>query len=332
MGGKEVTITHTRSDRGGVRTEILNTTPALPHRRVPLWRVKEGLTAWMYISPAIILFLVFGAYPLVYGFLLSFAQWNGLSPNWTWVGLDNYRDLLGGRPFVVEQLVNATWVTLMLVVAVPLLTVAISFPIAIMLNGIRRFRGFLRTIYFLPYVTAGVAVIYAWRYIFDVDGALNSLLRAIGLGLLTVDDGLLGTSSTAIVGVIVMLVWSAVPLGILLYLTGLQTLDGSVLEAAAVDGAGPWRTFWSIVSPMLAPTTALLVVLTLRDALQNFVTPLLMTNGGPFGSTTPLSWVAYNFAFGSSPNLGYASALGWILFIVGIFLALINLRVGKKRD
>lgn len=327
-------MTQTRSERirGGVRGSSAGTTPVVSRRKTPSWRVKEGIIGWAYIAPAIILFLVFGGYPLIYGFLLSFAQWNGLSPNWTWVGFQNYVDLLGGRPFVADQIVNATGITVVMLIAVPLFTVAISFPIAIMLNSIQRFRAFLRTLYFLPYVTAGVAVIYAWRYIFDVDGALNTVLRAVGLGFLAIDDGMLGTTSTSLIGVIAMMVWSAVPLGILLYLTGLQTLDQALLEAAAVDGAGPFRTFWSIISPMLAPTTALLVVLTLRDALQNFVTPLLMTNGGPFGSTTPLSLVAYNFAFGPTPNLGYASALGWILFAVGIVLALVNLRVGRKRD
>ena len=327
-----MTAPHSQHDRGGVRGRFTDATPVAARRRIPAWRVREGLVGWAYVAPAVLLFLTFGAYPLIYGLLLSFAQWNGLSPNWTWVGLENYHDLLGGRPLVANQLGNAAGVTAIILVGVPLATVTISFPLAIMLNGIRRFRAFLRTVYFLPYVTAGVAVIYAWRYIFDVDGALNLALRALGLGALAAEEGMLGSSSTALVGVITMMVWSLVPIGTLLYLTGLQTLDQAVIEAAAVDGAGPVRTFWSIISPMLAPTTALLVVLTLRDALQNFVTPLLMTNGGPFWSTTPLSLAAYNFAFGPRPNLGYASALGWILFVIGIVLALVNLRLGRKRD
>lgn len=301
-------------------------------RRRSLWRRREHVTGWLYVAPAIAVFLVFGAYPLGYGLALSFAQWNGLSPDWTWVGFDNYTDILGGRPIVAKQVWDATWVTIVMIVSIPLLTIAVSFPLAVMLNGIKRLRGFLRTLYFLPYVTAGVAVLYAWRYVFDVDGVLNSVLRGIGLGALAADQGLLGSPDTALIGVIVVIVWTLVPLGILLYFTGLQTIDESLIEAALVDGAGRWRIFRSILAPLLAPTTALIAVLGVQNALQNFFAPLILTNGGPFGATTSLSMKAYQLAFAGFPNLGYASALGWILFLAGVTLAIVNLRLGRKRD
>jgi len=316
---------------GGARG-LLPTGPSASRRRMPRWRKTEALTGWLFVSLPIVLFVVFGAYTIGYGFALSFASWNGLSPNWTWLGLGNYQAIFGGRGYVAKQLSDAFWVTLILTISVPVLTVAISFPIALMLNSVRRVKSLLRTIYFLPYVTAGIAVVYAWRYVFDVDGALNTVLRAVGLGILAPKDGLLGSSATALIGVIVLMVWAGVPLGILLYLTGLQTLDQSLFEAAAVDGAGRFQTSWHIVWPMLRPTTALLIILNLKNAMQDFVTPMLMTNGGPFRSTTPLGLVAYNFAFGALKNLGYASALGWLLFAAGLILALINLRAGRRRD
>lgn len=281
--------------------------------------------------PAVALFAVFGAYTVGYGFLLSFARWNGISPNWTWVGLRNFTDLFSSDPSVTPTIRAGIRVTITVMVALPVSVLVISFPLAALLNSITRLRTFLRTLFFLPYVTAGVAVYYAWRFMYDPQGIVNAVLKAVGLGSLSQADGYLGNPDTALVACVVVLVWANVPLGILLYLAGLQTVPDSVLEAAKIDGASTVRTMWSVVLPLLNPITALIVVIELREALQNFQLFLLLTNGGPVDRTNTLGLQTYQYAFGAHPDLGLASALGWSLTAVAIVLAAVNFVVLRRR-
>jgi len=299
----------------------------------PRRRGYESLSGYLFVAPAVVLFLVMGLYTVGYGFLLSFATWNGFSPSWTWVGLQNYKDLLWANPMYAPQVQKAAIHTFYVMVAVPLLTVLVSFPLAILLNSAKRFQGVLRSIYFVPYVTSGIAVFFAWTYILQPDGAVNSLLSTLGLGSLSQPQGWLGNPHTALPTMIVVTVWGAVPVSMLLYLTGLQTVDRNLLEAAQLDGAGWWRTNASVVWPLLRPITAIVVLLNLRDSLQGFQTFLVMTNGGPGDHTNVLGLEAYTLAFlkDLAPTLGLASALGWLLFAAALVIALINLRMLRSR-
>jgi len=231
-------------------------------------------------------------------------------------------------PIVRQAGLNTLWVML----AVPVLTVAVSYPLAFLLNSITRFKAILRSVFFLPYVTAGIAVYFAWQYILQPNGAINFLLKSLGLGSLAQPQGFLGNPATALPTLIVVTVWSAVPVAMLLYLTGLQSIDPSLLEAAQIDGAGWWRLNFSIVWPLLKPITAVIVLLGLRDSLQGFQTFLIMTNGGPGNHTNVLGLEAYRLAFLSylAPTLGLSSALGWLLFLAALLLALVNQRVMRS--
>jgi ABC-type sugar transport system permease subunit len=279
-----------------------------------------------------VLFAVMGVYTLGYGFSLSFATWNGFTPNWTWVGLHNYADLLWSNPVYAPAVHSAALNTLWVMVAVPVLTVLVSFPLALLLNSVRRLATVLRSVYFLPYVTAGIAVYFAWQYILQPDGAVNLLLRTVGLGSLRQPQGFLGNPSTALATLIVITVWSAVPVAMLLYLAGLQSVDRTLIEAAQIDGAGWGRITRSMLWPLLRPITAVIVLLNLRDSLQAFQTFLIMTNGGPGDHTNVLGLEAYKLAFLSrlGPTLGLASALGWLLFLAALVLAVVNQRVLRK--
>jgi ABC-type sugar transport system permease subunit len=315
-----------------VATTITRPAPAVArtHRR------RRGGTesAWglAFVAPAIVLFAVMGVYTIAYGFSLSFASWNGFTPQWTWVGLRNYTDLLWGSetyaPVVHKAALNTLWV----MIAVPLLTVLVSFPLALLLNSVRRLKAVLRSIYFLPYVTAGIAVSFAWQYILEPDGAINTLLRALGLGSLSQPQGFLGNPATALPTLIVVTVWSAVPVSMLLYLAGLQSIDRTLIEAAQIDGAGRWRLMRSVLWPLLRPITAVVVLLNLRDSLQGFQTFLIMTNGGPGDHTNVLGLEAYRLAFLSrlGATLGLSSALGWLLFVAAVILAVVNLRALRR--
>ncbi|MDX6311540.1 MAG: multiple sugar transport system permease protein [Streptomyces sp.] len=309
-------------------------TGALGRRtRTPRRRGYEAVSGYLFVAPAVVLFAVMGLYTVGYGFALSFARWNGFAPHWDWVGLQNYKDLLWANPAYAPRVRHAATQTFYVMVAVPLLTVLVSFPLAVLLNSARRMQTLLRSVYFVPYVTSGIAVFFAWQYILQPDGAVNTLLSSVGLGSLSQPQGWLGNPNTALPTMIVVSVWGAVPVAMLMYLTGLQTIDRSVLEAVQLDGAGWWRTNASVVWPLVRPITAIVVLLNLRDSLQGFQTFLVMTNGGPGDHTNVLGLEAYRLAFlkNLAPTLGLASALGWLLFAAALVLALINLRVLRSR-
>lgn len=282
---------------------------------------REAITGYLFIAPALALFALLGVYTIAYGLQLSFVEWNGFSPTRTFVGLDNFKDLLWADEALSRSVHAAVGRTLVVMVASVVPTVLISLPLAIALNSVGRIRGFLQTLYFLPYVTTGIAVFFAWRFILLPDGGLNAILETIGLGSLAQSEGWLGNPDTALWATTAVLVWSTVPLGVLLYLSGLQSIDDGLLEAARLDGASAWRIATSILWPLLRPITALLVALVLRAVLQEFQVFLLMTNGGPLDKTTTVSLLTYRLAFSDNPAYGYAAALGWLLFLFSILLA-----------
>ncbi len=300
-------------------------------RRTKVRRPRRKLVGLLFVAPAVALFAVYGIYTIGFSFLLSFARWNGFSPDWTWTGLSNFIDLFGGNPLVSPKITQAAENTLFVMIVLPIVVVVLGLTLALLLNSISRLRGILRTVYFLPYVTSGIAVFYAWRFIYQPEGAANAILSALGLGSLAEPDGFLGNADTALPAVSAVMIWGNVPIAMLLFLTGLQTIDQSVIEAARVDGAGGIRTVWSVILPLLNPITALVVVIELREALQNFQLFLLMTNGGPVNSTNTLGLQTYSFGFSATRDLGYASALGWSLALLAIILAVVNLRIFRSR-
>lgn len=307
--------------------------PLLPRSAAGRRRLREALTGYAFLLPAVALFAVMGVYTIGYGLLLSLARWNGFTPHWTWVGIANYLDILYRDPTIAPIVQSAALRTLVVMIAVPALAVAVGFPLAVLLNRVTRLSAAFRTVYFLPYVTAGIAVYYAWTYVLQPDGSLNYLLKHLGLGSLSQPQGFLGNPATALPTLIVVMSWSAIPVAMLLYLTGLQAVDSSVLDAAAIDGAGGLRTMTAVIWPLLRPITAAVVMLNMRDALQGFQIFLVMTNGGPGGHTTVLGLESYNLAFVNAlkPTLGLSSALGWLLFVAALLLSALNVRVLRSR-
>jgi multiple sugar transport system permease protein/raffinose/stachyose/melibiose transport system permease protein len=296
-------------------------------------RIREALTGYAFVLPAVALFALMGVYTVGYGFALSFARWNGFSPHWTWVGIGNYLDLLYRDPTIAPVVQDAALRTVIVMVALPLLTVAIAFPLAIVLNRLTFLRSAFRTVFFLPYVTAGIAVYYAWMYMLEPNGSLNFILKHLGLGTLAQPQGFLGNPSTALPTLIVVVVWGQIPVAMVLYLTGMQAIDPSLMESARIDGAGPFRIASAVIWPLLRPTTAAVVILAMREGLQGFQTFLIMTNGGPGGHTNVLGLETYTLGFNSllSPKLGLASALGWMLFVAALVLSVVNFRALRSR-
>ncbi len=297
---------------------------------------------FLFVSPAVLIFLIFGLYTVVYSFVLSFFRWNGLSkfslfppvcqaPGCAFWGLRNFQDFLYRDPGVSKLFWLAIKNNAIIAIVVPAGTVLLGLLIAIALNRAGRTTPIFRTLMMLPMVTSGIAVYFAWSSIYLSNGPLNAILRAVGLGFLAAERGWLGGAQTALPALMAVMVWSSVPFAVILYLAGLQTIDQELYEAAIMDGANEWQMLWRITWPLLRPVTVIILILAINSALQGFDMPLLMTKGGPANHTQVVGLRIFSFGFGNDLQLGIASAMGWGLFLIVFIFSLLNLRLFRSK-
>jgi multiple sugar transport system permease protein len=237
------------------------------------------------------------------------------------VGLRNYTQLLA-TPLFWQALGNTLY---FVVVGVPL-SIVVSFGAALLLHSrLVRFRAFFRTVLFAPVVTTVVAVAVIWRYLFDTrSGWLNYALG--GIGLPSVDW--LGDPRWAMPAIIVFAVWKSFGANMIILLAGLQSIPDELYEAARIDGASAWRQFRDVTLPMLAPIVVMVSILTIAGYFQLFAEPYVMTQGGPLQSTVSVLYFMYEEGF-KWWNLGSASAVAFVLFMLIFALTVLQLRLAR---
>jgi multiple sugar transport system permease protein len=306
--------------------------------------------AMLFLAPNFLGFLTFTLIPVLFSLGAAFTDWNLTRPGHTqWIGLDNFRQLLADPHFWL-YLVNTGY----LMLGIPV-SIACSLGLALLLN--RRMRGLVayRTMLYLPSITSGVALMILWKALYNPDfGPINILLdkmlHVVGLSghvalprWLGSMSNLLGLqpehlhSSWQFFGlgardaIIIMGIWTVAGGNtMLLYIAALANVPPDLYEAASLDGAGRWQSFRTVTWPQLAPTTFFVVVMSLIGGLQGgFEQARIMTNGGPAGTTTTLSYYIYTKAF-EEFQVGYASAVSWILFAMIFAFTLFYWRVGSK--
>jgi multiple sugar transport system permease protein len=308
----EVPALERRSSKGTGRRRQLKT----PSAR------REQRAAFLFASPWLIGVVIFLIGPIIASLLLSFTNWNLVSPA-RWVGLDNYREMLGNRNF--RQSVNVT--LLYAVMAIPLYQVA-GVAVAVLLN--LRIRGMylFRTILFLPAVFSGVAVAVLWAQLLSPDfGIVNQVLRAIGI---SDPPRWLQDPSWAVPAVVLMGVWG-VGSGAIIYLAGLQNIPPALYQAAKIDGARTWQTFRHITLPLLTPTLLFTLLIGVIGALQVFDVAFILggSRGGARGSLLFYVLYLWNEGFRNG-RFGYASALAWVLVIAAAVLIVLILRTSSR--
>lgn len=272
---------------------------------------NDRLVALLLLLPAGLVFLVFTGIPFLWAAWLSLTEWNGFAAEQRFIGLGNYVELFGDPIFW-----NSVWVTVAYTVGVTVLSIVLGLAVSLALNQRIAGRTIYRVIYFTPVITATVAAAVVWSLLFDpVHGMVNVQLRGIGVE----GPRWLSDPDWALAAVVLVGVWKRLGFTMVIYLSGLQTVPGVLLEAASLDGAGPWQRFRRIVWPLLTPTTVLLVVMSVIESFQVFDLVYIMTQGGPLGSTDVLPMLDYRQAF-QLFHLGYAAAIGWVIFMV-VFVA-----------
>jgi multiple sugar transport system permease protein len=237
------------------------------------------------------------------------------------VGLDNFKTILTD-PAVLASFLH---VGIFLIINVPL-TVAFSLGLAVALNRAIRFRTFFRAAYYVPYVTASVAVVAVWLFLFRSDGLVNQVL-----GPLAPNPSWLVSSTWAMPIIALFVTWKQLGFFILLYLAALQNVPKELYESASVDGAGAWRSFRSVTVPGVRPATALVLLLAIITGANLFTEPYLLTGGGgPDGASTTPVLLMYQLGIQQGkPDI--ASAIGVVLVIVVLIIALVSRRITERQ-
>jgi len=296
--------------------------PTPRRRRLSGARVRRLSAPYVFVLPFVAIFLAFSVYPLIYTFRLSFTNWRG-SGAAEWVGLGNYSYLLTSPQFW-SSIGNST-VLWLLIVPIQLV---IGVVIAVLLNSATlKFRGMYRIAYIVPFVTPLVAIAQIWIVLFDQGyGAVNAVLGLFGIP----EVGWLTTTMWAKPTLALLFLWKTTGFIVIILLSGLQSIDGSIYEAAAIDGASRPRQLWSITVPLLRRTIMFCVVLQTLAVFQMFAEPYVMTQGGPYNSTTTAGYYLYNHI--TRADLGTGAANSFLLVILVLALSLGFVRLLRAKD
>ena len=283
---------------------------------------RKSINPVFYVMtvPMAILFFIFHTIPFLQGIFYSFTDWKGYG-NWNFVGLRNYLHI-----FVDPNVSKAYLFTVKYAVVATILVNVLSLLLACGLNSKIRFKNTLKAIYFLPYMLGTLIVGYVFNYIFA------NLVPAIGqaLGIEALSVNILGTNN-AWLGVLFVSVWKSLAFNTLIYLSGLQTVDRDIYEAADLDGAKGLTRFFRITFPLIAPFFTINMVLCAKNFLMAFDEFMAMTDGGPGTLTTTISLLIYKRGF-EGAQFAYQSANAVLLFIVVVAISVFQLRVLEKRE
>jgi multiple sugar transport system permease protein len=283
---------------------------------------REAIEGLLYISPFLLGFLIFTAYPMIASFYLSFTKYNILNPP-IWIGLDNYQEAF----FKDEQFWNSLRRTGVFALLNVTVGIAGSLGAALLLN--QRFRGttVFRTFFFLPSITPIIASALLWTWIYQPTiGLLNYLLGLIGIQ----GPAWLQSTTWAIPSVAIVSLWGTIGgTRMIVFLAALQGVPQEMYDAAHIDGAGVWRRFVSITLPLISPTMFFNVVLTIIGSLSVFSLAYIATGGGPNYATYFYVYHLYKNAFEFS-RMGYAAAMAWVFFLIILVLTLVQFRFSKR--
>lgn len=280
------------------------------------------LRPYLMTGPSLIIFILFFIYPIGYMAYLSMTDWDFLSPDKSFVGLQNFADLFQDRLFL-QVMRNSFVFTFSTVV----LNLILALLLALWLNRSGFMAGLYQVVVFSPYIISMVTVAILWTWIMDPqNGLLNAMLQSLGLPKLK----WLEDPGTSLLSLIVVFVWKHLGFYSLVLLAGMQNVPKEIYEAADLDKSPVWRTFYKITLPMLSPTLFFLVVVGMINSFQVFDTIALMTHGGPINSTNTLVYYIYQNGF-QFFKIGYASAAGVVLTVIIAALTIFHFQYLEKR-
>ncbi len=291
-------------------------------------RIHSGfLTPYAFLSIPVALYVVWVIWPTLDTLYLSLTDWDGISPEQTFIGLANYVELFQDHVFHVSLVNNIKW--LLVFITVP---TTMGLALALMLNQAVRLDWLFKASFYSPMVLSFVviALVFAWFY-HPAFGLINSLLRLVGVPPDKL-PGWLADKDLVMWAIIAAAGWRQVGYIMILYLAQLKSMDPTPVEAARVDGASSWQLFRHVIFPLLGPTTTIVVVISIIDSLRAFDLVYVMTRGGPANSSSVLANYMYISAF-NNYRMGYAAAIATILFLISLsFIGVYLNNVLKKEQ
>lgn len=302
-------------------------------KRLP-WRGVKGAQyrfLGLTLTPIMIYLLVFTLLPMAWAVGLSFFRYTPVRVENPFVGLANYRDMFFADTLPARQFRISVLNTFIFAFLVLPLNLAITLPLAVLINSVRkRLQVIYRAIYFLPVVTAAVAVAIMWGYMYDpAKGLLNQILKMVGLP----SQAWLSDPRARILGiplpmlaVVVAYLWQDMGYNLVIFLAGLQGIPQQFRDAAVVDGANAWQVFWKVTLPLLRPVFAFVVVMTMLSSFQVFVIFEVMTDGGPRDLTHTMVLNVYKYAF-RYQKMGWAAAVSMVLFLIVMMVTVVETRL-----
>jgi multiple sugar transport system permease protein len=288
-----------------------------PTRRRAPWR--KYLPAYLFLLPNLIGVLVFIAFPVVFALYMSLTNWDGITTP-KFLGLGNFHELIDDQVFWLG--VRNTFIYTFITVPGG---VALGLAAALLLYQKVRGLAFFRAAMFVPVVTSALAIAVIWKWIFDYDnGLINDVLSLLNFNQVPwLSDPAWALISLAIIGI-----WQGFGLNAVILLAALEAVPDSLLEAAAIDGAGPWSRFWRVRLPLIAPAVLFVSINSFIGSFQVFAQAYYMTSGGPNYGTTVLNYLVYQRAFAQN-RFGNAAAIGYVLFAIIFIVTLLQLRLSR---
>lgn len=283
--------------------------------------MKSKKAFYVMTIPAVVLFFIFHTMALLKGIFYSFTNYKGFG-SWSFVGLKNYISV-----FHDSNVFNAYVFTFKFAILTTIIVNILSLLIAVGLNSKIKFKNTLKAVYFIPNILGALIVAFIFNFIFA------HIIPNIGqsLHMAALSKNILGDENLAWLGIVFVAAWQAIAFNTIIYISGLQTIDNEVYEAAEIDGANNWHRFKDIIFPLIAPFFTINMVLCMKNFLMVFDQVVAMTGGGPGGATQSISYVIYNGGFNQG-SFAYQSANAVIYFIVIVAISLFQLRVLEKRE
>ncbi|MFA0548823.1 sugar ABC transporter permease [Vibrio splendidus] len=283
--------------------------------------MKNRLKVLLFIAPLLVPLFTFWLVPFGYSIYISFTDWDYISPDYSFIGLENYEYMVEDYEFI-QAVLNTFWFS----VGVVIPTIILGLVFAMLLH--KNFKGsqFYRAVIFSPWITPTVAVSIVWSWVFETkSGLANHLLESAGFSAIP----WLENGNTALIAVIIVTVWQAIGWTMLFYISALNKIPESLYEASLIDGCSSLTRFLKITLPLISPTTFFLVVVNIITAMQAFDQFQILTQGGPGGETRTLLYLFYQQAF-ERYEMGPAAATSLVIFLITGLLALINTYIGKR--